>query len=72
MWWIMKTASLMFFIFLTQIAFGQKSYYKAYAKIDSTGNLKTRIVTLDSLEIEDIKNGKLSLQISTRSLQVAI
>lgn len=71
MWWIMKTASLMFFIFLTQIAFGQKSYYKAYAKIDSTGNLKTRIVTLDSLEIEDIKNGKLSLQISKNNQIVA-
>ena len=60
----MKQVFIVLFILVAQIAAGQHSYYKVYTKIDSSGLLRSRIVTLDSIEVDQLRTGKLFFRLS--------
>ena len=43
--------------------YGQQSYYRVFAKVDSSGVLRSRVATFDSLEVMNLRDGKLTYQL---------
>ncbi|TXH27788.1 MAG: hypothetical protein E6Q96_06065 [Cyclobacteriaceae bacterium] len=43
--------------------YGQQSYYRVFAKVDSAGVLRSRVATFDSLEVMNLRDGKLTYQL---------
>jgi hypothetical protein len=41
----------------------QQSYYRVFAKVDSSGVLRSRVATFDSLEVMNLRDGKLTYQL---------